>query len=72
MRLILRAEGIKHFLFANHIRLGQTPLFTAGLCEFWLNKRERSEIVENLLETRQIVMRREASPTRPRTIYALA
>ena len=38
----------------------------------WLNKRERSEIVENLLETRQIVMRREASPTRPRTIYALA
>ena len=38
----------------------------------WLNKRERGEVVENLLETRQIVMRREASPTRPRTIYALA
>ncbi len=38
----------------------------------WLSKRERSEVLENLLETGQIVMLREASPTRPRMMYALA
>jgi hypothetical protein len=38
----------------------------------WLNRRERTEVIDNLLETGQLVMSREATATCPRTVYALA
>ena len=37
----------------------------------WLSRRERSEVIENLLETGQIAAADESTTTRPRTVYVL-
>jgi len=35
----------------------------------WLSQRERTEIIDNLLETGQLVRRNEATRTKPKTVY---
>jgi hypothetical protein len=56
------------------IRAVEGKISASDLCRRtqWLSKRERGEVIENLLETGQIVMRTESTATRPRTVYALA
>jgi hypothetical protein len=56
------------------IRAAEGKISASDLCRRtqWLSKRERGEVIENLLETGQIVLRTESTATRPRTVYALA
>ena len=56
------------------IRAAEGKISASELCRRtqWLSKRERGEVIENLLETGQIVMRSESTATRPRTVYAVA
>jgi hypothetical protein len=55
------------------IRALEGKISAAELCRRtqWLTRRERAEVIENLLETGQILLRTESTATRPRRSYEL-